>query len=95
MAVRVTDVPPAKLALQVCGQLIPAGLLVIVPEPVSVTLRAGAELKLAAMVDGPFSVTVQDAVPVHAPDQPANEPPELALAVRVTLVPALKAALQV
>jgi hypothetical protein len=94
-AVRVTDVPLAKLALQVCGQLIPGGVLVIIPEPVSVTLNTGAEVKFAAMEDGPFSVSVQDAVPVHAPDQPANEPPELALAIRVTLVPVLKAALQV
>jgi hypothetical protein len=33
-AVSVTDVPLEKLALQVCPQLIPVGLLVTVPAPV-------------------------------------------------------------
>ena len=33
-AVRVTDVPLAKLALHVCPQVIPEGELVIVPVPV-------------------------------------------------------------
>ena len=33
-AVSVTDVPLAKVALHVCPQLMPEGLLVIVPAPV-------------------------------------------------------------
>jgi len=37
VAVRVTDVPLSKLALQVAPQLIPDGLLVTVPEPVPLT----------------------------------------------------------
>jgi hypothetical protein len=45
LAVRVTEVPLAKLALHVLPQLIPAGLLVTVPEPLpaSVTLSCGEE----------------------------------------------------
>ena len=34
----VTEVPDAKLAVQVDGQLIPAGLLVTVPAPVTATV---------------------------------------------------------
>ena len=39
MAVSVTDTPDVKLAVQVVGQLIPAGLLVTVPVPAIVTVR--------------------------------------------------------
>jgi len=38
VAVRVMDVPDGKLAVQVVGQLIPAGLLVTVPVPVTATV---------------------------------------------------------
>jgi hypothetical protein len=38
VAVSVTDVPLAKLALHVCPQLMPEGLLVIVPVPVLCTV---------------------------------------------------------
>ena len=38
-AVRVTFVPTAYFATHVPGQLIPAGLLVTVPEPTTVTVR--------------------------------------------------------
>lgn len=39
VSVRVTFVPMRRLALHVPGQLIPAGLLVTVPEPTTVTAR--------------------------------------------------------
>ena len=39
MAVRVTEVPDAKLAVHVVGQLIPPGLLVTVPVPVTATVK--------------------------------------------------------
>jgi hypothetical protein len=42
-----------------------------------------------------LTVTVHEPVPVHAPDQPANEDPDAGVAVRATLVPLLKLAEQV
>ena len=45
VAVKLTEVPLLKLAVQVEGQLIPAGLLVTVPEPETVTVNC-AELAL-------------------------------------------------
>ena len=38
-AVRVICVPASKFALQTCGQLIPAGALVTVPDPVSFSVN--------------------------------------------------------
>jgi hypothetical protein len=40
VAVRVTELPLEKLALQVEPQLMPAGLLVTAPEPVGATVSA-------------------------------------------------------
>ena len=42
----------------------------------------------------PVSVSVQVATPVHSPDQPANVVPALGVAVKVTVVPGGKLALQ-
>lgn len=100
-AVSVTAAPLVKLAVQAEGQLIPAGLLVTVPEPVplvtTVTLTEG-------VLDGPklavtdvlaVRVRLHVPVPVQAPDQPVNVEPELGVAVSVTEAPLLKVALQV
>lgn len=38
-SVNVTCAPASKFAVQSCGQLIPAGVLVIVPEPVLLTVN--------------------------------------------------------
>ena len=42
VAVRLMLVPSLKLAVQVEGQLIPAGLLVTVPDPATVTVSCAA-----------------------------------------------------
>jgi hypothetical protein len=98
-AVRVTVEPLANDAEQVPPQSIPAGLLVTVPEPLpaSVTVRIGAAtftLNVAVTDVFAFSVNTHEAVPVQAPDHPANVDPAIAVAVRVTFDPAAKSALQ-
>jgi hypothetical protein len=49
VAVRVTAVLGAKLALQVCPQLMPEGLLITLPwpEPLTVTVSTGKAVKFA------------------------------------------------
>jgi hypothetical protein len=100
-AVSVTDVPSAKLAEQVDGQLMPAGELVTLPDPapafVTVRVRCtGAVVKVAATFRAALMVTVHVvALPEQSPDQPAKvELPEAA-AVSVTDVPSTNVALQV
>ena len=98
VAVNVTTVPPAKLALQVLGQLMPAGVLVTepVPAPASVTDSAKVTtLKVAVTDCAEFMVTLQLPVPEQAPLHPAKEDPAAGVAVRVTTVPLAKFALQV
>ncbi|HTX52057.1 MAG TPA: hypothetical protein VMD08_01505 [Candidatus Baltobacteraceae bacterium] len=99
VAVKVTLVPLAKLALQVAPQLIPAGLLVTVPVPVpaSVTVKGYVIwVKVAVTFWTALMVTVQGPVPLHPPPlQPVKVDPPLGVAVRVTIVPLAKPALQV
>src|SRR5262252_3311058 len=71
-AVRVTEVPLAKLALHVVPQLMPAGEEVTVPVPVParVTVRLWLltlGLKVAVTDWAAVSATVQVPVPVQAP----------------------------
>jgi len=98
-AVSVTEVPLAKLALQVLPQLMPVGDEVTVPAPVPafVTLSAKVEaaLKVAVTARAADIDTVQAPVPVHAPLQPVNVEPLAAAADSVTDVPLAKFALQV
>jgi hypothetical protein len=98
-ALRVTVVPAAKLALQVLPQLIPAGVDVTVPVPVPAraTLNvAGLRLKVADTDCAPDIETEQEPVPEQPPPlQPAKVDPVAAAALRVTVVPAAKLALQV
>jgi hypothetical protein len=101
VAVRVTDAPLAKLALQVAPQLMPDGLLVTVPFPVpllcTVSCTGGgvAVLNVAVTEVLAVKVTAHAPVPVQAPDHPPKVEPELGVAVSVTDVPLAKLALHV
>jgi hypothetical protein len=87
-AVRVTTVPGAIGAVQTGPQSIPAGALETVPPPVPVfvteiSVGGGRLLKVATTVVARLIPTVQGAVPVHAPLQPAKVEPAAAVAVSV------------
>ena len=91
VAVRVTCWPKPKLPeslLQLVPQLIPAGLLVTVPDPVppfsTVRVRV-CRVKLAVTVVLAFMVTVQELVPEQPPpDHPVNVDPTAGDAVNLT-----------
>ena len=95
-ALRVTTVLGSKLALQVCPQLMPDGLLVTVPvpEPLRATVSTGEVLKLAVIDVFCIRVTLQAPVPVQAPDHPAKKEFAVGDAVSVTWVPLEKLAVQ-
>lgn len=75
VAVRVTGVPGAKLALQVCPQLIPDGLLATLPKPVppNAMVSTGESLKLPVTEVFCVNVTLHASVPLQAPDHPAKK----------------------
>jgi hypothetical protein len=62
------------LAVQVPGQLIPAGLLVTVPVPLPevVTVNAAPAVNAAATLCAAVMVSLHVDVPEHAPLQPAK-----------------------
>ena len=94
VAVSVTILPLAYGSEQSEPQLIPAGVLVIVPGPdlaivsVYVTGLTVTVLKLAVTVIAPLLASVQGAVPAQLPLQPVKAEPAAATAARVTAVPA-------
>jgi hypothetical protein len=98
-AVNTTCFPLAKLALQVPGQLIPAGLLVTVPTPVpalcTVSLKyTVVELNVAVTDFAAFTEIVHvEELPLQAPDHPANLEPDLGVSISLTDVPLLSFAL--
>src|SRR5881628_498365 len=99
VAVSVTAVPLAKLAVQVAPQLMPAGLLVTLPAPVpaleTVSVKV-CRVKVAVTVVAAESVTTHDPVPEHPPPlQPVKVEPAAGAAVSVTAVPLVKLAEQV
>jgi hypothetical protein len=96
VAVRVTGVPWLKVALQVCPQLMPAGVLTTLPLPVPprVTANAGEVLKLAITEAFCVNVTLQAPMPLQEPDHPAKKEFCAGAAVSVTWVPLAKLALQ-
>jgi hypothetical protein len=97
--VSVTCVPLAKFAVHVGLQLTPAGALVTVPVPVPASVIVKATvlevLNVAVTDSAAVSVTTQAALPLHAPPQPANVDPTVAVGVSVTAVPLAKLAEQV
>lgn len=72
-AVSVTCVFGAKPAVHVVGQLIPAGLLVTVPDPVRETVSASPVLNDAETLVLALSVTEHVLVPVQPPLHPAKK----------------------
>ena len=100
VSVRVTTVPAANEAWHVEPQLMPAGVLAMVPvplpEPWTVSwYRIGAAVKVADTVVFPFIVTLQAPVPLHPPAQPPNVEVDPGVPVSVTTVPAVNVATQV
>ena len=99
VAVTVTEVPAAKLAVQTVLHVSPAGTLVTVPVPAPVTVTVSptvADAKVAVTVVALVGVTVQVPVPVQPPpDQPMNAAPLVGVAARTTELPEGKLAEQV
>jgi hypothetical protein len=88
-AVSVTSEPYRNEAEQLALQLMPAGELVIEPEPTPafVTVSVWLALKVAVTLRATLIVTVQVPVPEQpSPLQPANVEPAAGVAVRVTTV---------
>jgi phage tail protein X len=95
VAVSVTCVAEAKFALHVDGQLIPAGELVTVPLPVTLTDNATFCTNVAVTDAAAFIVTEHPALPLQAPPQLLKVQPLAGVAVKVTGVPLANPALHV
>jgi len=91
VAVSVTDVPAAKLAVQTVLHVSPAGELVTVPLPAPVTVTVSptvAGAKVAVTVVALVGATVQVPVPEQPPpDQPTKTAPPVGVAVSATVPP--------
>jgi len=68
-AARLTASPSCHTVLQLDGQWIAAGVLVMVPLPFTVTASVRAGTNVAATATSAVSVTEQVALPLQAPDQ--------------------------
>ena len=98
VGVSVTDVPLSYGATQVPGQLMPAGLLVTVPEPepAFVTVKLNCAVKIASTAIGEVpTVKLHAPLPEHWPPQFLNTEPAAADWDKVTTVPLAKVKLQV
>ncbi len=79
--------------MQVTPQLMPAGLLVTVPDPVGETVKVncggggGAVLKVAVTFLAELIVTLHAPVPAQTPPHPANTEPAAGAAAKLTIVP--------
>ena len=91
VAVKVRTVPGATDSEQVAPQLMPAGLLVTVPEPVPLFVTdsvTGQQVEGRRHRGGGAHGTVQVPVPEQPPPvQPAKDEPAAAVAVKVRTVP--------
>lgn len=100
-SVSLTDVPEVNFALQVVPQLMPEGLLVTVPVPAPALstvsgMGEAVRLKVAVTDFADLRETVQvAALPLQAPDHPANLDPDFEVSVSLTDVPELNFAPQV
>jgi hypothetical protein len=100
-AVSVTELPESKVALHPEDdpllQSIPAGELVIrpAPSPLVVTVRTGRVKVTVVLRSVPASVLQVGPVPLQAPLHPSRTDPVAGAAVKVTLLPEVKLALQV
>jgi hypothetical protein len=83
-AVKVTTVSAVTSAEHTEPQFMPAGLLVTVPMPVPALVTVSGNVNVADTFFAPSIVTVHDPVPLHAPDQPANEAPVSGVAISWT-----------
>src|SRR5512146_2434242 len=96
-ASRVTEVPPANEAVHVVPQLMPTGLLVTVPVPVPEVVTCNCACvcaKTTVTASLPFMATEQPALPEQAPPHDCSAQPAAGVAVRATLEPVAKGALQ-
>ena len=92
----VSPVPSLKLAVQVPGQAIPAGLLITVPLPDTVTETcAGGIARKVAETEVSLDKTIRHDEPRQAPPKLLNVYPETGVAVRDTAVPDRNDALHV
>lgn len=90
VSVSVTVLPAGKVALQAEPQLIPGGLLVIVPVPLpDLLIVTNAPVKLAVTCLSAFISRMQEPTPLHAPPHPTKSFPGSGMAVSVTEVPLL------
>src|SRR5580658_3496773 len=95
VAVSVTCVFEAYVALQVDGQLMPGGELVTVPLPVTLIESVGFCRNVALTLCAAFIATVQLPEPLQAPAQLLNTQPLVGVAVKVTCGAPWKAAAHV
>lgn len=89
VTIRVTLVPVVNDDEQAAPQLIPAGLLVMVPPQVEFTVSVLVLRANVAVVDLAASISTIQVLPVplHAPAHPVNVEPDAAVAVSATVAP--------
>jgi hypothetical protein len=99
VAVKVTTVPVGNAATHVGPQSMPGGWLVTVPDPVPLFSTVRFDMPTGglnvAVTDRFTSITTEQSAPLQSPLQPAKVEPTAGVAVKETVVPAEKLAMQV